>query len=254
MKANRLKKNSKGMNVFSMVRNITVLVIIFAFAIVIFMYIQAYPVKSVFPVEHIAFAGNKHLTDDELRILAQVHLNESLVMISNKKVSQQLLKSPWIKSVNIRKDFPDTLLLTIQETEPFALLDMHEHLFLIDENGKLLEELKGDAIPFLPVIKGDPLKDKDGFSDALNLVKLMNAKGFSSERDHIQIIARKAHDISLEIDGTLVKIGTGGYEEKLERLIRLEEDIKNMSLHVEYIDLRFSNKAIVKPVNEKIIK
>lgn len=139
MKANRLKKKSKGMNVFSMVRNITVLVIIFAVAIVVFKYIQAYPVKSVFPVEHIAFAGNKHLTDDELRILAQVHLNESLVMISNKKVSQQLLKSPWIKSVNIRKDFPDTLLLTIQETEPFALLDMHEHLFLIDENGNSLK-------------------------------------------------------------------------------------------------------------------
>jgi len=53
------------------------------------------------------------------------------------------------------------------------------------------------------------------------------------------------------VDGTHVKIGAGGYEEKLERLIRLEEDIKNMALPVDYIDLRFEHKAIVKPLTGK---
>ncbi len=254
MKVNRLKKNKRRIDLFGTVRNISVLICIFALAIGIYLYNSSHPLKFIVPIKHFTFIGNKHLTDEELKALAGVRLNESLVMISSKKVSQQLLKSPWIKSVSLRKEFPDTLSMTIQEAEPFALLNMNEHLFLMDENGKLLEELKDNPIPFLPTIKGDPYKEKEGISEAIKLAKLMNDKGFSTERDHIEIIAHKPHELSVTIDGTVVKVGAGGYEEKLERLVQLEEDVKNMDIQVDYIDLRFEKKAIVKPVTGKAMK
>lgn len=251
MKANKFKGTGRRLRIFSIVRKITVLISIFITATGVYFYVHTHPAISVFPLKHLAFIGNRHLTDDELRAFAGVHLNKSLFMVSNKEVSQRLLKSPWIKSVSVRKEFPDTLSMTIKETEPFALLNMNEHLFLIDENGKLLEELKGDSVPFLPVIAGDPFKEKKGFSEALNFIKVMNAKRFSSERDHIEIIANKPHELSITVDGIIVKIGTGGYEEKIDRFIRLEEDIKNMGIPVDSIDLRFENRAIVKPVTDK---
>jgi cell division protein FtsQ len=194
------------------------------------------------------------MTDDELRAFAGVRLNESLLAVSGKGVSKQLLKSPWVRAVSLRREFPDTISITIEETEPFALLDKDGHLFLIDEQGKLLEELKDNSVPFLPVIAGDPFKEKEGFSEALNLVKLMNTKGFSSERDRIEVIAHKPHELSVRVDETVVKIGTGGYEEKIERLSQLEEEIKKMGVSVDYIDLRFADKAIVKPVRDRVIK
>lgn len=43
-------------------------------------------------------------------------------------------------------------------------------------------------------------------------------------------------------------------KKKLDKLLRLEEDIKNMGINVDYIDLRFSGRAYVKPVIEKVIK
>jgi cell division protein FtsQ len=177
-----------------------------------------------------------------------------LLAVSGKGVSKQLLKSPWVRAVSLRREFPDTISITIEETEPFALLDKDGHLFLIDEHGKLLEELKDDSVPFLPVIAGDPFKEKEGFSEALNLVKLMNSKGFSSERDRIEVIAHKPHELSVRVDETVVKIGTGGYEEKIERLSQLEEEIKKLGVSVDYIDLRFADKAIVKPVRDRAIK
>ena len=51
-----------------------------------------------------------------------------------------------------------------------------------------------------------------------------------------------------------VKVGVGGYEEKIERLIKLEKDIKAMGVPIDYIDLRFERKAIVKPMIEKMLK
>ena len=35
---------------------------------------------------------------------------------------------------------------------------MNGRTFFIDDKGNRLEELKGEAIPFLPVISGDPFK------------------------------------------------------------------------------------------------
>lgn len=254
MKANKVRKTGQRKNLSGIVRNVAVPVFIFTGAIIIYFYIYSHPLEVFCPLKQIAFVGNKHLTDEELKALCGVNMRESLVTISNNKIIRQLLKSPWVKSVSLRKEFPGKLSVTIKEAEPFALLDMNKHLFLIDENGSLLEELKGDAIPFLPIITGDLFKEKEGFSEALNLVKLMDAKGFPSERDHIGITAHKPHELSVEMDGIVVKIGAGRHEEKLEKLIRLEEDIKSMHIPVDYIDLRFENKAIVKPVAEKVIK
>jgi cell division protein FtsQ len=251
MKAGRLKKTCKRASKF---KNIAVFMFIFLNVVVIYIFIDSQTVNSIFPVKHVVFTGNRHLTDDELEALACINGNESLITISNKQVSQNLLKSPWIRSVSVRKEIPGTLSLTIEEAMPFALLDMNGHLFLVDEKGKLLEELKGDSIPFLPIIAGDPFKEREGFSEALKLARLMNDKGFSSEIEHIEIILRKPHELTVTLDGTVVKMGEGRYEEKLERLIELEEEIKNRGIPVDYIDLRFENKAIVKPINSEAVK
>jgi hypothetical protein len=104
------------------------------------------------------------------------------------------------------------------------------------------------------VITGDPFKEKQGFSAALNLVGLMNHKGFLSEGDNIWIVAHNAEELSVTIDDLVVKIGAGGYEKKLDRLARLEKEIKKMGASLDYIDLRFSNRAIVKPVTDKMVK
>jgi cell division protein FtsQ len=254
MKAGRLKKTYKRARMFSKFKNIAVFMFIFLNVVVIYIFIDSKTVNSIFPVRHVVFIGNRHLTDDELEELAGIKKIESLITISNKKVSQNLLKSPWIRSVSVRKEIPETLSLTIEEAMPFALLDMNGHLFLVDENGKLLEELKGDSIPFLPIIAGDPFKEKEGFSDAIKLARLMNDKGFSSEIEHIEINLRKPHELTVTLDGTVVKMGEGRYEEKLEKLIELEEEIQNRRIPVDYIDLRFENKAIVKPINNEEVK
>ena len=248
MRINKLKKGRKRMILLKVIGNLAVFVLVLSSGIAAYVYIYSRPVALLFPVKNILFSGNTHLTDDELRALAGIHTNEGLLSLSNKKLCERLLKSPWVETVSVRKEFPDTLAFAIKEAEPFALLDMNRHLFLMDESGKLLEELKHTSIPFLPVITGDPFKDKEGFQEALKLAKLMHEKGFASERDQIEITAEKPNEITVTIDGTVVKIGAGDYEEKLKRFVQLERDVREMGIPIDYIDLRFREKAIVKPV------
>ncbi|NWF99176.1 MAG: FtsQ-type POTRA domain-containing protein [Nitrospirae bacterium] len=251
MKINRFRKHR---NILIILRNAISMILIILAAVSLYLLIYSNPFKFVFPVKHFLFSGNRHLTDDELKAFSCIKKGESLLSFSNEDICKRMLKSPWIKSVNIKKIFPSTLLITIKEAEPFALLEMNEHLFLIDDQGNLLEEIRDKSVPFLPVITGDPFRDKQGLKEAINLANAMNRKGLSTQREHIEIKAYKPHEITAVIDGLEVKIGEGQYEEKLDKLLKLEEDIKNMGIHVDYIDLRFSGRAFVKPVIEKVIK
>jgi cell division protein FtsQ len=244
-------KAKKKKNKSSLLIGITAFVLLVS-ALATVAYISYIKIISAFPIKRTIFTGNKHLTIDELRALAGIHGKESLIALSGKSVSQRLLKSPWIRSASVSKVFPDILSIVISEVVPFALLDVNGHIFLTDDKGNLLEELKDNTIPFLPIITGDPFKEKEGFSEALTLAKTMIDMGFSSERDQIEIVLSKPQELTSVIDGTVVKIGVGEYREKLERLLELQEEIQRRKIPVDYIDLRFANRVVVKPIKEVI--
>jgi cell division protein FtsQ len=211
--------------------------------------------RTLFPIKEIVFSGNKHISESELKTIMGINGNESLLGLSSKELEARLLKSPWIKAVSFRKDFPHRFTVRIEESMPYALLEMNGRTFFIDDKGNRLEELKGEAIPFLPVISGDLFKNSGVFSEVLNLVRTMKDKGFITVKDRIEIIIPHGagpEDISMQVDGTLVKVGHGEYEEKLQRLLELEDEIMRRGIPVDYIDLRFANKVIVKPINEVI--
>jgi len=223
-----------------------------AIALAALIYLVLISVGAAFHVEKFVFAGNEHLSDEELKNLAGFTDNENLLTVSSSKIFEKMIGSPWIRAVSIRKELPDRLHILIKEAEPFALFDLKGRLFIVDEKGKMLEELKDTSVPFLPVITGPPFGKKEVFSEALSLVRAIKDKGLLLKKDHIEIIAYKPQEMSVNLDGVVVKVGTGDYEDKLARLMELEGEIKKRNIHVDYIDLRFANRAVVKPVNEVI--
>ncbi|MGB9715289.1 MAG: cell division protein FtsQ/DivIB [Thermodesulfovibrionales bacterium] len=249
MKKESNRKNKRGKIRF--IFNISVVVILFS-AITIVLFISLSKLKTTFPIRNIVFYGNKNLTDEELKSLSGIHENDSLITVSGRKICEKLLRSPWIRSVSVRKELPDTLSILIDEVAPFALLEMNNRLFIINDKGDLLEELRNDPIPFLPVIRANPYNKDEGFSEALSLAMAMKELGFSTERNQIEIIVSRPQELTAVIDGTIVKIGSGDYKRKLERFVELEGEIKRRNIPIDYIDLRFENKVVVRPVKEVI--
>jgi cell division protein FtsQ len=206
----------------------------------------------VFPVTEVVFYGNTHLSEGELRAMTGIGENEGLLAVSSELISARLRQSPWIRDVCIRKDFPHRVLIKIQETSPFAILEMKGRAFLVDEKGKMLEEMK-DMVPFLPVITADPFRNRDNFLEALNLAKAVRESKVATERNRVEIIADKGPEsISMVMDNVVVRMGQGDYEQKLRRLLALEDEIKKRAIMVDYVDLRFANRVVVKPISEVV--
>jgi len=243
------KKGSKGL--FNGIRYF-IFVIFPVVAVVVLAYSASIAAKSVLHINKVVFTGNEHLTDGELKTLAGLKNSDNLIGISSSRVFSKMMESPWIRNVSIRKELPDRLHILIEESEPFALLDIKGGLFIVDDRGTMLEKLKDSPIPFLPVISGNPFGNKEVYSQALDLARVIREKGLLLNSDYIEIIASRLQDISVNIDGVIVKVGAGDYENKLLRFEDIEEEIKSRNIHVDYIDLRFANKVVVKPVNEVI--
>jgi cell division protein FtsQ len=215
-------------------------------------YSLSHATHSVFRLKAVTLTGNKHLTDGELLQMSGLRGDEGMISLSARKVYEKLRESPWIRTVSVRKEFPSGVQILIREAEPFALLDMKGKLFIVDDRGQLLEELRDNSVPFLPVIFSNPYREKEAFYEAVSLAKAVKEMGMLQKSDRIEIIAHKANDISVTLDGMIVKVGAGDYEDKLARLLEIEEEVKARNIPVDYIDLRFARKVIVKPVNEVI--
>jgi len=209
-------------------------------------------VDTAFHVGEVVITGNEHLTDEELKSMAGIGRDENLLKVSGRRIASKILESPWIRSVAVRKEFPGRLLIDIRESEPFALLDVKGKLFIVDDRGTMLEKLGDIAIPFLPVISSNPYREKEAFHEAINLAKAIKNTGLLSRKERIEIISHKPQEMSVNLDGIVVKVGEGEYEDKLARLTDIEEEIKGRNISVDYIDLRFANRVLVSPVNEVI--
>jgi cell division protein FtsQ len=208
--------------------------------------------SPLFPVKEIVFQGNLHLSEGELKNIAGINGNEDLVTLSAKALSSQLLGSPWIKDVSVRKEFPNRILIRLAEASPFAILETKGHTFLIDDRGRMLEEMNG-VVPFLPIINADPSRNRENFMEALSLAKVIKEKKIATERNRVEIIADKGPEaIALVLDNVVIKVGQGDYERKLNRLFALEDEIKKRAIPVDYVDLRFANRVVVKPISEVV--
>lgn len=215
-------------------------------------YFFAYSGPSAFRLRAIELSGNRNLTDEELRNICGLKGDESLLSMSSRKVYEKLKESPWIQTASVRKEYPSKFLIKIRETEPFALLDMKGKTFIVDDRGRMLEELRDNSVPFLPVIMSDPYNEKEAFKEAVNLAKVIRDMGLLQKKQRIEIIAHQTNEVAANLDGVHVKVGAGEHEDKLRRLGEIEEEIRKRQIPVAYIDLRFAKKAVVKPVNEVI--
>jgi len=201
-------------------------------------------------VKEVVFTGNRHLDRDELMLLLMVRNGDRLFSIAGSELYNRLRKSPWIKDAVIRKELSGRLLISLTEAVPFAILSMAKKPYLIDKDGVILEEVKEGTVFFLPVIKNiNPYKNRDAYIEAVRFTGALNNHRIYPYSGNIVITGQRPEDLTLKVDDIYIKIGAGDYDKKLERLKLVMNEIekRNMSMAIEYIDMRFSNRIIVKP-------
>lgn len=196
---------------------------------------------------------NSQLEGKYLKIFTK---NNLLLFGKNNLKNILLNKFRQIRDVQIKKDFPSELVITIQEREMKMAITSGEKYYLLDENGQAYDEAEGNNLIVLTdgsskeINLGDVVLSQDcmnyilGIKDELkNSLEIEVENNFwtpSLVSNDIRIKTKAGWGINFS---TSVKINKE--IEMLKTVLNDEigEDRKN---NLEYIDLRIDNKIYYK--------
>ena len=91
----------------------------------------------------------KHVTAEQIRAAVLPDLGKGFFALNLDAVQQSIEKLPWVESVEVRKHWPDTLMVRVYERQPFARWNGNK---LISRQGAVFdvpEPNAGDGLPDL---------------------------------------------------------------------------------------------------------
>lgn len=91
-------------------------------------------------VQRILVEGNQRLSDGEILELIEVDEKTNILTLDLNQVRQKLLRSAWVRDVELKRLLPATLTLQIVERTPVAVAVLDD-LYLLADDGTILDQL-----------------------------------------------------------------------------------------------------------------
>ena len=96
------------------------------------------------PLKDIRIHGLNRLTKQELLAGAGLKPGEALLDINPYELATRLRAHPLVREVDLRRQFPQRLHLSIQEHQPVARLQVGGEVFLVDSEQRILQRLSSE--------------------------------------------------------------------------------------------------------------
>ena len=191
-----------------------------------------------FKIQEIKIENNNILEDRELIKVFSFLYNKNLIFLSSFELKKRIDKKSFIKKLEIKKIFPDKLVIKVFEKEPIAIIiDKYQKKFYLGKKIDLIRYRKIQKYENLPVIKGEQNNFKILYN---NLIKI----NFPTE----QILSYryfKANRWDIEMnDKKILKLPAKNYNEVLINFI----DIKDKTNFEKYkiFDYILNNQLILR--------
>jgi len=104
----------------------------------------------------------EHLSEEAIAKLSGIQLGTMMLDLNVYEISENLEKVSWVKQVTVRRQFPDTIILKVEEHQPYCLLEA-DGLYLVSREDVIFRKLRADEKYDLPVIKGFSREQLDQF-------------------------------------------------------------------------------------------
>jgi len=200
--------------------------------------------QRFFLLRHVKVKGLEQMTDRDVMGKASPFLKDSIFGVDVEQLKTAVAEHPFVKEVRIKRIFPFSLVIDVQEKKPSALWVPG------DGQARVLDE---EGLPFRGLMKS---KQKGLFvvnapdkQEAQKAFKVLN--GWADEgiinRNGISEIIYKEGNVTLVADEAVeIILGKEDQKERLKRATAVLEDAKKRGLLIRCIDARFEKGAIVK--------
>ena len=116
---------------------------------------------ALFMVTETDIVGADRITQKEILALCDLKLQTNLLTVSPARLQKRVEAHPWIAWAEIKRQWPNRLLVRIKERQPVAIANVEGKLFFVDAKGIVFTEVNPDADLDFPVISGLGRSDLD---------------------------------------------------------------------------------------------
>jgi cell division septal protein FtsQ len=227
--------------------------------------------SSLLRVNHVRVHGNARVSSGEVQTIVRDLQGSHILTADLARSRHELLESPWLAEVALRRVLPSTIDIYVSERRPFGLGRHGNQLYLVSRDGVVMDEFGPRYADFdLPIVDGlvPPAprtgprtsranRSADGGAPRIDraraelAARVVDAIQGTAEltRRVSQIDVTDAHDavILLDHDPALLHVGEDRFRERLQSYLEIAEALRERVPDIDYVDLRFEQRVYVKP-------
>ena len=193
---------------------------------------------NFFKINNIVILNNHIVNDKEIKKKLKSIYNKNIIFVKKSDIKKSLISVDFLDKFEVKKKYPDTIIIKIYETKPIAILFINNRKFIVDSASNLILYNENKQYDDLPNIFGEV--DSKKFINFFNkleienfpIKKVKNFYYFQIDRWDLQLTNNK-----------IIKFPSSDLEKAIKKSVELlsHKDFENYNI----IDLRIDGKVIV---------
>lgn len=207
-----------------------------------------------FNIKTIKVSGNKKLSYDKIVKASLCKKGENIFKVDISNGEDSLLRLPYIKSCNIKRNFPNKITIEVQEREETGILSYNNQFAYIDKDGYILSIREKSGEVSLPIIFGlENFKLEEG-DNLYEIVDNNNIEEFIRYGNELNVLGVMKYINLTDIDNAKIqlnndiKVAFGPFNNvkyKLRFLDKILEDINNKNIKANQILFNKGDNPII---------
>ena len=209
-------------------------------------YIYLLSKKYDYLFTEIEINGLKNISEIEINKYFNKYYNKSIFLIPIKEISQKIEKNNWIEIAKLKSNYKNKISIYIKEFEPIAVYFNGKQYIFINKSGRVIDFVNEKTIQQHIILYGENanIKGPALVQSIPNELKLLIIKA--------EYINNRRWDIYIK-KNLKIKLPENGYKKAMNFFIDIYVDLHSSDIsNIEYIDLRISEKALIKFYNKNI--
>lgn len=202
----------------------------------------------IFPLREVRVEGElHHVTREQLKLIAERHLNGNFFTLDLVKARDAFEKLPWARNVSVRRRWPDRLEVVVEEHKEIARWG---NLALVNSYGELFQAASDSD---LPVFYGPGDGVREVAEHYATFSRMLALPGLKVAQ--LALSPRRAWTIRTE-KGMVIELGREHVEDRLKKFAGVyQTTLGSLDRQLQYADLRYPNGfAMRKPAQPKAHK
>lgn len=203
--------------------------------------LDAFTAGMGFAVSSIEIRGLSEADSTEISDRIDVTQTSSLLMVDVERARERIAEIPWIADVQVKKLYPNRIVVNLSERRPFALWQDDGKVRVVDRTGAVMSDVLETRNAGLPLIVGQGANGR-----VQEAVDLMNAVPALRPRIRAAVLVAERRWNLITVDGIEILLPEENPVGALERVADLQAAKKLLDRDLVVVDMRVPDRLFVR--------